>query len=172
MITDEGQTNNSRIEQQKRTTMTALADGNGGHRRERRQHNTSISTGGNTYKKEPFETEQRKASFKHYDPQSKATMTMSNTMTAYLSGSLNKPAVSLVPQSHDSKGTTATVWWDSNKEHSIKAAKIATKATGYTSTATTTPTTAARKHITTETTAATDATMTTETGKQCKTPSN
>jgi hypothetical protein len=131
MITDEGQTNNSRIEQQKRTTMTASADGNGGHRRERRQHNTSISTGGNNYKKEPLETEQRKASFKHYDPQSKAKMTMmSNNTATLLSGSLNKPAVSLVPQSYfDSKGTTAIARWDSKEEHTTKAAMAAIEAT-------------------------------------------
>ena len=90
---------------------TASAVGGGGHRRERtnRHHNASISTtGGNNYKKEPFETEQRKASFKSYDPQSKATMTMSNNKTTTLSGSpLNDTAVGLVPQSFfDSKGNT------------------------------------------------------------------
>jgi hypothetical protein len=115
MHTDKGQTQavqnlQEQQEQHQQSTMATASAvvGNGGHRRERKNSsNSTISTGGNNYKKEPFETEQRTVSFNSDDPQSKAMMIMSNNTTSTLSGPLKTPAVGLVPQStFGSKGTT------------------------------------------------------------------
>lgn len=77
MTTDEGQTQNSRIEQQQQhqSTMMASAIGGGhqGQERINRQQNISISTGGNNYKKERFEMKHRKPCFTSYDQMTMAT---------------------------------------------------------------------------------------------------
>ena len=78
MHTDDRQTENStnsNKQQQQATMTTASAVGIGGKRQDRQQ-NTSISTGGNNYVKEGLETDQRKDSFKSYD----CVMTMTTMM--------------------------------------------------------------------------------------------
>jgi hypothetical protein len=152
MFTDEGQTQAAANQQEKRSTMTTasavVGGGHQGRERTNRQHNTSITTGGNNYKKELIQSEQRKPSYKNYDPQSKATMTMmsnnkttATTATAALSESHHKPtAVGLVPKSSfDSKGTTlaTTATTTTTATTSAEAKDIPQDTTKHTPTTTT-----------------------------------
>jgi len=143
MHTDDRQTENSTNQQQQEASMTtASAVGIGGKRQDRQQ-NTSISTGGNIYVKEGLETDQRKDSFKSYD----CVMTMTTMMggdkerdalklqTATMT-SIKTPAVRLVPQSFGSKGTNKNLQAGKKKDRRVEAATLKAKDTRTTTTAT------------------------------------
>jgi hypothetical protein len=116
MITDKVQTRHQQSNSESTMTTASAVVLDDSHR-SNRHYNTSISTsstGGNTYKKERFEMEQRKFSFKSYDSQQEQEKMMTDlqpmaeTKTTVLSGSLHTLAVGLVPQSllPDSEGIT------------------------------------------------------------------